>query len=611
MELKARVGIMVLLLAALSFAVESCTAVRASPAADVGLSADVEMSPPTKHDRFGGIILPAGKPCGFFQTKKMGARWMFVTPEGHPFWMRAVYAVDWNDGGDAARTAFQTKYQGDSMGFAAHAVNRLSDWGFNTLGEYSSPYMLPVPTYYRPTGNPQLMPFIRYLNVSWYGAINQGRLAPAPFKTLLAGAVDPSVYRDWPGHIPDVFDPNFEIYARNLAADLKTDTQDTIFTEKGASGGLPNPSLKDTPWVGGTSGDDSDNLFGFGPGPGAPSRDGVLHPHIGWVVAVTKPLQSENTEVGVAMGAKRTLTYADPTVYAKKAWRDFLLQKYKTIGNLNSAWGSNYSTFDSDGGWPSGKGLMDESGRNAWIGDDPVRLAGTRPSVAADMDEFLGLYAERYFQVIHDAIKAATPNHLVFGPAVLDSHGGLTRPQILKAAGRYCDVIQIDLNLNRMDLIAHTYALTGKPMFVWIGFKANSDSAVSSSTSSDLTAKTQEERGILYRQEVKRLFTFATRNGTFPVVGFDWWEYMDKPAEGANWGLVTPNDNAYDGKEDVRARGRDRWGFPTGGEDRNYGDFISAVKNSNLMIDHQLTKELGEGQAARLGPLPASPSGRQ
>jgi hypothetical protein len=148
-------------------------------------------------------------------------------------------------------------------------------------------------------------------------------------------------------------------------------------------------------------------------------------------------------------------------------------------------------------------------------------------------------------------------------------------------------------------------------MFVWIGFKANSDSAVSSSTSSDLTAKTQEERGILYRQEVKRLFTFATRNGTFPVVGFDWWEYMDKPAEGANWGLVTPNDNAYDGKEDVRARGRDRWGFPTGGEDRNYGDFISAVKNSNLMIDHQLTKELGEGQAARLGPLPASPSGRQ
>jgi hypothetical protein len=605
MKIKARLGIVVVLLAAWSCGQESWVAVRANPVADGDLAVDVGMNAAVEHDPFGGIMVPAGKSSGFFQTEKIGPRWMLVTPEGHPFWMRAVYAVDWNDGGEAARTAFQTKYGSDPMAFAVHAVNRLRDWGFNTLGEYSSPYLYPVPTYYRPSGNPERMPFIRYLNVSWYGAINQGHLAPAPFKTLLAGAVDPSAYHDWPGHIPDVFDPNFEAYARNLAADLKTDSQDTVFTEKTASGGRPDPSLKDTPWVIGTTGDDSDNLFGFGPGPGAPSRDGVFHPHVGWVVAVTKPTQFENSEVGAALGNKRTVKYRDSTVYAKQAWRDLLKRKYGTIQSLNSAWGSTYSTFDSDGGWPSGKGLMDESGRNPWIGNDPVGLSSTRPSVAVDMDEFLGLYADRYFQVIHDAIKAATPNHLVFGPAVLDSHGGLTRPQILKAAGRYCDLVQIDLNLHRLDLIDKTYAQTGKPMFVWMGFKANADSAVNSPASSDLTAKTQEERGVLYREEVTRLFSLATRDGTFPIVGNDWWEYMDKPAEGSNWGLVTPNDNAYDGQEVLETRGKDRWGFSTGGEDRNYGDFLSAVKKTNLMIDHQLAKASGGSQTALSGPLPA------
>ena len=91
-----------------------------------------------------------------------------------------------------------------------------------------------------------------------------------------------------------------------------------------------------------------------------------------------------------------------------------------------------------------------------------------------------------------------------------------------------------------------------------------------------------------------RLFSFSTRDGIFPIVGLDWWEYMDKPAEGANWGLVTPKDNAYDGKEAQQARGRDRWGYLTGGEDRNYGDFLSAVENTNLMIDQQLNKVSAE-----------------
>jgi hypothetical protein len=45
---------------------------------------------------------------------------------------------------------------------------------------------------------------------------------------------------------------------------------------------------------------------------------------------------------------------------------------------------------------------------------------------------------------------------------------------------------------------------------------------------------------------------------------------------------VTFLDNVYDGQESVTATGVDSWGFQTGGEERNYGVFITPVANANL-----------------------------
>jgi len=66
---------------------------------------------------------------------------------------------------------------------------------------------------------------------------------------------------------------------------------------------------------------------------------------------------------------------------------------------------------------------------------------------------------------------------------------------------------------------------------------------------------------------------------------------MDKVSEGSNWGLVTPLDNAYDGREAVIRRGADRWGYPTGGEERNYGDFLSSATSANLEAMRKLHDE--------------------
>jgi hypothetical protein len=124
-----------------------------------------------------------------------------------------------------------------------------------------------------------------------------------------------------------------------------------------------------------------------------------------------------------------------------------------------------------------------------------------------------------------------------------------------------------------------------------MGYKANPDSAMWKYDQSWLVAKTQKERAGLYSSEVTLMFNYKTSDGTYPVVGLDWWEYMDKWGERADWGLVSPRDNAYDGKEAVVARAKDPWGYSTGGEESDYGDFISTVRDTNMAVDQQLRGE--------------------
>jgi len=498
-----------------------------------------------------------------------------------------------------------TKYGGDQFAFANHALRRLHSWGFNTVGVYSSNYALPAVTNSRKIAAEIQMPFIRQLNISRYSTLPDGGWAPQPVKTLLAGAVDSSVYTGWPGNVPDVFDPNFEVAARNIAGELSAaPNRRTRFTKNGARGGLPHPSLADEPWLLGTSPDDADFVFGIG-GAGSefPGMDGSISPHLGWVVAVTKPTQTENDALGKAFRGKgTTVTYSDPTVYSKRAWRDFLKKEYGTIQALNTAWGSTYTTFDSDGGWPRGKGLMDEGGRNPWIGNDYKGLSTAKPKVAADLDAFLEEFADRYFKVVSEAIRLATPNHLVFSPVSLNGHKGLTRRQVLRAAGRYCDVIDLHFSPEKPQLLQIAYSETHRPIFATMGLKANPDSDMYAYPGTGLNAlSSQAERAAEYKKELEFLFSSQASDGAYPVVGMDWWEYMDKWGEKSNFGLVSMRDNSYDGKEAVKAKGTDSWGFPTGGEDRDYGDFITAVRQTNLNILQQLGVELEKqrGNAAQ------------
>ncbi len=518
---------------------------------------------PAQLDSYGGIRGTHEAATGYFHTAKVGSRWLFITPQGSVMWMLGVFDVDApdsrDDGGDSYAARIARKYP-DKFTWGSQAARRLKSWGFNTLGEYSTWYVLPSKSPYMDWSNPEKLPFVAIIKPSYYSL----RDAQSPVKDLVS-ATDPEILSGWRGStIPDVFDPAFD------SAVAK------------AVGGL-TPGVLTSPWLVGIASDDSDELYGFGPGPDIPAVR--LHPHLGWVVLAGNFQQAANE--------KLSLRYSDPRVFSKFALRDLLRTRYGSIQALNAAWGSSYTTWDSDGGWPYGKGWLDESGRNRWIGRD-ANLGAAAPAVVADLDEFLGQFASRYFSVCRARIHEMSPHALVFGPATLNGWGGLTRKPILQAAGKYLDVLQVALTSQRaLDLTAQ-YA-GDLPMVTWEGMSANADSALWRYTDSSEGAPallTQFDRGQTYAARAAFLAQARTPSGTQPVAGLKFWAYTDSWSEKRNWGLVTLRDNPYDGTQAVPAPGTDRWGFSTGGEERNYGDFLSGVTQANLRAQQVVWDEL-------------------
>ncbi len=140
-----------------------------------------------------------------------------------------------------------------------------------------------------------------------------------------------------------------------------------------------------------------------------------------------------------------------------------------------------------------------------------------------------------------------------------------------------------------------SYDLVGKPAFMWYEVTAQADSAWSGSPPfyGQADFPTQAARGTHYATvDIPNFLNAKGRNGDYYVVGFNWWELTDSgPGEHANEGFISNKDNAYNGQEAVIARGTDPWGFPTGGEAANYGDFLNSVRSANLNVLRSLIAE--------------------
>ena len=108
---------------------------------------------------------------------------------------------------------------------------------------------------------------------------------------------------------------------------------------------------------------------------------------------------------------------------AKIAVVDMLRNKYESIGNLNTAWGTSC---------PDWNGLLTSTAAPDM----------NNAVIAADLRAGYTLIAEEYFRVIREEVKRVAPNKLYFGCRFVQSWGNdLT----VRAADKFCDVISYNI----------------------------------------------------------------------------------------------------------------------------------------------------------------------
>lgn len=237
-------------------------------------------------------------------------------------------------------------------------------------------------------------------------------------------------------------------------------------------------------------------------------------------------------------------------------------------------------------GFGCGTGLLDEDGSRPWVPRVSASntMTGGTATLRQDLDEFLEQYARRYFATVKEKVAKYWPGYLYLGPTTLEG-----RAPVIRAASDYVDVIRFGMPdwmqpwyQERMDFIGQHGG--DKPWMTWMGKRAVPDSYFASDPRGGacLTGdfETQEARGAWYEGAMRTLLRGGSQN-VARFVGMQFWELYDNRRECANWGLMTPRDNPYDGVSARVQTGVDAWGYATGGEQRDFGDFISSVKRGN------------------------------
>jgi len=342
-------------------------------------------------DKYGGYRAIKGRKTGYFHLEKIGKQWIFITPDGHGLYPLTVAAIYFNhrgltNEGKNYTQIVEQKYrrEGDKDNIAARerwgdkVRKRLREWGFTAIGPYS--YAPAIPdlgadaVYYQGKAAPGVpdepMAYIT-TQANMEAPIRSGQV-----KNLWSSLWDRKIGQAF---FADVFDPKFakaiEEYARReMPAEMK---KWILFA-----------FIEQTDWMRGVS-------------PG--------HPHLGWGAAAANFEMAE----GVIDFAGRKKKYEDTKLYTKYALRDFLKSKYKKIEKLNEAWGTKYTSWDSDGGWGKGTGLLDEDGRNLGGGklNDP-RKKGF-PALREDLDIFAAKIMRQFFRTAYQTRKKFAPEILL------------------------------------------------------------------------------------------------------------------------------------------------------------------------------------------------------
>lgn len=197
---------------------------------------------------------------------------------------------------------------------------------------------------------------------------------------------------------------------------------------------------------------------------------------------------------------------------------EFLKKKYSDqIQQLNQAWEVHAASFND---------LPSEA---------------TTKAFEEDSSEFLGLVAQRYFEICARAIHEADPNHLYLGA----KFAGLPPDPVLRAA-HAADIVSVDVyNFDPREIVEHIHQLSHRPVLVAeFAFRAE-NSGLPNTRGAGPRVADQTARARAYKDYVTKLESLPE------AVGFQWFEWCDEPEQGrfdgedSNYGLVNIDDKPY------------------------------------------------------------------
>ena len=224
---------------------------------------------------------------------------------------------------------------------------------------------------------------------------------------------------------------------------------------------------------------------------------------------------------GIVMDALSRDAASSP---AKRAFVDILSEVYPSIGELNAAWETDYSSWN-------------DFGREANLYDHSHPQA-----MAEDFSMLKEALATQYFKVVHDALEAVLPNQLYMGARF--AKWGMS-DEVLRGAKNYVDVMSFN---------SYTEGVGGEswafledldlPCIIGEYHFGSRDSGLF--TPGLIHAVDQADRARMYREYMDSVLENPY------MVGAHWFQYTDSPLTGRahdgenyNVGFVSITDIPY------------------------------------------------------------------
>ena len=155
-----------------------------------------------------------------------------------------------------------------------------------------------------------------------------------------------------------------------------------------------------------------------------------------------------------------------------------------------------------------------------------------------EKSEFAGFVADKYFSIVSKAIRKSDPNHMYLGSRV---HWDVKfNPDIMMAAGKYCDVVSINYYTvwsPEKEHLENWAKWTNRPFIITEFYTKGMDSGLANTTGAGWNVRSQKDRGYSYQDFCLALLESKS------CVGWHYFKYQDNDPTAKNQGSSNIDSN--------------------------------------------------------------------